>query len=109
MGEVGQKVCGSPYAPPKIIFWNLRANTVGFPVEANAPNTMLLSGFSPALLKLILTGSELGVTAEETVRKALDDSAYDPVRLKLSELESGVFKEYSFGKEDAGFEMVDVM
>jgi len=130
--EVGQKVCGSPYAPPKIIFWNLRANTVGFPVEADAPNTMLLSGFSPALLKLILTGSELGVVVEEeeavvdadgkvkavkrsgptpaeTVRKALDDSAYDPVRVKLSELETGVFAEYSFAKEDAGFELVDVM
>ena len=50
-----------------------------------------------------------GPTPAETVRKALDDSAYDPVRLKLSELESGVFKEYSFVKEDAGFEMVDVM
>merc|ERR1711977_309415 len=107
-------------------------NTVGFPVEADAPNTMLLSGFSPALLKLILTGSELGVVVEEeeavvdvdgkvkavkrsgptpaeTVRKALDDSAYDPVRMKLSELETGVFAEYSFVKEDGGFEMVDVM
>ena len=49
-----------------------------------------------------------GPTPEETLRKALDDDAFDPVRLKLSSLETGVFADYSFAKEDAGFEVVDV-
>merc|ERR1719506_1955333 len=62
--EVGRAVCGQPYAPPRIIFWNLRAS-VGFPVQKDAPNTQMLSGFSPALLKLVLMGAEL-VIAEET-------------------------------------------
>ena len=34
--EVGARVCGEPYATPRIIYWNLRGNTVGFPVQADA-------------------------------------------------------------------------
>ena len=125
--EAGERICGQPYAPPRIIFWNLRSS-VGFPVAKDCPNTQLIAGFSPALLKLVLTGAELvaeeeevtradgtkvvikksGPTPEETLRKALDDDAFDPVRLKLSSLETGVFADYSFAKEDAGFEVVDV-
>lgn len=125
--EVGRNVCGQPYAPPRIIFWNLRGNTVGFPVAKDTPNTQMLSGFSPALLKLVLTGAELvveeeevvmpdgsikvkksGPTPEQTLRAALDDSAYDAVRLKLSELTSGPFAAYEFEKaEEEEFELVD--
>jgi hypothetical protein len=49
-----------------------------------------------------------GPTPEQTLRKALDDEAYDLVRAKLSELSSGPLKEYTFIKEDAGFEVIDV-
>merc|ERR1719231_193548 len=126
--EVGQVVCGQAYAPPRIIFWNLRGNTRGFPVEKDTPNTQMLSGFSPALLKLVLTGAELvtqeeevimpdgtvrvkkvGPTPEQTLRAALDDTAYDAVRLKLSELTSGPLAAYDFKRvEEGGFELVDV-
>ena len=130
-GEVGRAVCGQPYSPPRIIFWNLRGNTVGYPVQADAPNTQMLSGFSPALLKLVLTGAEIdtveeeevvqpdgtvkvkrsGPTPEQTLRAALDDSAYDAVRLKLSALTSGPLAGYTFqaAVEEEGFEVVDVM
>jgi len=131
--DAGMRICGQPYAPPRIIFWNLRGNTVGFPLEKDAPNTMLLSGFSPALLKLVLTGAELVVEEEEvaqpdgsvkvkrggptpmqTLRAALDDSVYDAVRLKLSELTSGPLAAYTFeltadkAKGDDNFELVDL-
>lgn len=125
---MGRAVCGQPYAPPRIIFWNLRASTVGFPLEADCPNTQMLAGFSPSLLKLVLTGGELGVdeevevvradgvrvmvkrggpTPEETLRKALDDRAFDAVRLRLSEMSTGLFAGYTFAREDLGFEVVD--
>ena len=29
--EVGRKVCGEPYAAPRIIYWNLDGDTAGFP------------------------------------------------------------------------------
>jgi hypothetical protein len=117
--EVGMAVCGEPYAAPRIIFWNLRGNTAGCPATADAPNTQLLSGFSPALLKLVMSGADIvaedeevvqpdgtvkvvrsGPTPKQTVRKALDDSAFDAVRLKLSELSEGPLKDYTFSKAE---------
>ena len=118
--EVGRAVCGEPYAAPRIIYWNLRGNTAGFPVQADAPNTQMLSGFSPSLLKLVLAGKDLvgdekqvrlpdgtvkvvreGPTPEETMRAALDDPAFDAVRLALAGVEEGPLAGYSFEKDDA--------
>ena len=126
LAEVGREVTGEPWAAPKVIFWNLRGETVGFPVAADAPNTQMLSGFSPALLKLVLSGSDLvaddeevvaadgtvrkvrtGPTPAATLRAALDDSAFDAVRLKLSELADGPLAAYTFAREDQGFELID--
>jgi len=124
--EVGQAVCGEPYPAPRIIFWNLRSS-VGFPVAADTPNTQMISGFSPALLKLIVSGADLvaeeqevlqadgtiktvrsGPTPAETLRKALDDECFDVVRSKLSELETGALAAYTFSKEvDVGFVLAD--
>jgi hypothetical protein len=108
--EAGVEICGSPYRAPKIIYWNLRGDTRGFPVEANTPNTQMLSGFSPSLLKLLLDGEPLvieevaadgtvtrrEVTPEETLRKALDDERYDRIRAILSESDEGVLSKYTF-------------
>ena len=126
--EVGKAVCGEPYAAPRIIFWNLRGNTAGCPATADAPNTQLLSGFSPALLKLVMSGADIvsedeevvqpdgtvkvvrsGPTPKQTVRKALDDSAFDAVRLKLSELSEGPLKDYTFSKAQAAEEAFEVV
>lgn len=84
--------------PTPIVFWNLR-NTGGHPVDKDTPGAVLLSGFSPALLKLVMNGDALReeevqmvqadgtvttekirVTPEEVLRRMLDDSQYDPVR-----------------------------
>jgi hypothetical protein len=83
--EVGRSICGEPYLPPRIIFWNLRP-VRGYPVEKSTPNTQLLSGSSPALFKLIMSGKVVqdgengGITPEETLRAALDDDAFAAVR-----------------------------
>ena len=82
---------GPEYKPPRIIFWNLRGDTSGFPVTANTPNTQMLSGFSPAMLKLVLSGKEIvsddntPITPYQTFRLAIDDEVYDPVRLVIQE------------------------
>ena len=125
--EVGVAVCGEPYAAPRVIFWNLRGSGIGCPASADTPNTQLLSGFSPALLKLVLSGADVvgdeeveqpdgtikmvksGPTPKQTLRKALDDEAFDAVRLKLSELKEGPLKDYTFvkpSKDADGFELV---
>ena len=117
--EVGRAVCGEPYAAPRIIYWNLRGDTAGFPVAADEPNTQLLSGFSPSLLKLVLSGKDIvadekevtmpdgtvklvreGPTPAETVRAALDDEAFDAVRLALAAVEHGPLAAYTFEKDE---------
>ena len=108
--EEGKKICGSPWPLPKIIFWNLRGDTCGYPVNANQRNVQMLSGFSPSLLKLLLDGEPLvsetiaedgavtrqQITPEETLRKALDDERYFPIREILSKSQEGLLKNYNF-------------
>jgi len=49
--DAGIRVCGKPYKPPHILFWNLRS-TNGFPTLSTQRNTSMMSGFSPVLLNL---------------------------------------------------------
>ena len=108
--EEGKKICGSPWPLPKIIFWNLAGDTRGYPVDANQCNVQMLSGFSPSLLKLLLDGEPLvsetvaedgtvtqqQITPEETLRKALDDPRYFPIRKILYMSREGLLEKYVF-------------
>merc|ERR1711881_301492 len=99
------------YELPSITYWNLRGDTQGgFMADASCPGVRLLSGFSPALLKLVLTGEEVeddeevtvdGVsrakpTPFQTMRRALDAPRYDAVRTMLSEFNGAPFADYTF-------------
>jgi len=114
--ESGVQVCGEPWPAPQITFWNLRGDTHGFPASADQPGVKMLSGFSPALLKLVLEGGEeeeevevmvdgekqtkkVKATPLHTLRKCLDDGQYDPVRKVLSASEEGALASYSFTPE----------
>jgi hypothetical protein len=44
---------------PKIVFWNLRGNTGDFPVSSNEHNVVMLSGYSPSLIKSVMTKTEI--------------------------------------------------
>lgn len=116
---------GRPYTAPRIVFWNLRGDTIGFPVSKDTPNTQMLSGFSPALLKQVLSGSDVageeverevtlpdgsvvtkivreGPTPEQTLRNILDDEAFDPVRVALTTVYTGPLAEYRFERKEDG-------
>ena len=99
--EVGMQVHGRPLSAPNIIFWNVRANTYGYPAAADQKGVMLLSGYSPALMKFILSGEMEEEVAEaldgdgnvvktrrqvdprEALRRVLNDSGLDAVRTVL--------------------------
>ena len=49
--ETGERLWGTPFKPPHILFWNLRSTT-GFPCLSSQKNVSMMSGFSPALLNL---------------------------------------------------------
>ena len=116
--QTGLQVCGEEWPAPHIVFWNLRGDTAGFPVQGDTPNVTMLSGYSPSLMKLLLSGEaleedeeeesvEVGVNGEivktvrgkknpyDTVRKALDDVDYNKVRNILCQSEEGLLKFYT--------------
>lgn len=68
------------YEIPNIIFWNLRGDTKDFPVKANDNGVILLSGFSPMILKYVITlGREF--TPTFLLKKILSDERYSRIRL----------------------------
>lgn len=67
------------YDLPTMIFWNLRAGTVDFPVSSDTPGTVLISGFSSDLLRLFLDGGDVNPLG--IVLKAVRDSRYDQITL----------------------------
>ncbi len=83
----GIRVCGTPYKPPHILFWNLRS-TSGFPTLSYQPNTSMMSGFSPSLLNLFC---EQGLTALQSctpwslLNKTLESKRYAIMGDKLIE------------------------
>jgi hypothetical protein len=98
--------------PTPIVFWNLR-NAGGHPVNKSTEGTVLLSGFSPSMLKLVMNGEALReeeveivqsdgtirtekmrVTPEQVLRKMLDDSLYDSVRELVAASTEGALLEY---------------
>ena len=91
---------------PRIIYWNLRANTPGVQTSAKHPGVQMLQGYSPALLRFVLLGDNVpdkevevlntitgkvakvkvaGTTPYDTYRSALDVERWDIVRAMLDE------------------------
>ena len=111
---LGMELDGEPRPAPKIVFWNLRSNTLDYPVAANQNGVVTMSGYSPALMKFFLSGQLMGTEVEEidaetgeikTVMKqitpfdsfkaVLADSRLDMIRAKLHLSEEGILSEYS--------------
>lgn len=84
--EAGIDICGEPYKPPHILFWNLRS-TSGFPVLSEQENVSALSGFSPALLNTFcekgLQEMDLeSLTPWSTLKSQIDHPRYDHLQNK---------------------------
>jgi hypothetical protein len=84
----GVRVCGKPYKPPHILFWNLQSSS-GFPTLSTRKNTSMMSGFSPALLNLFC---EQGLNALQSVSpwslliKSLENPRYSALDAKIREV-----------------------
>jgi hypothetical protein len=86
--QAGIRVCGKPYKPPHILFWNLQSGT-GFPTLSTRKNTSMMSGFSPALLNLFC---EQGLNALQSASpwslfmKSLENPRYSALDAKVREV-----------------------
>ena len=107
--NLGLELFGEPLEPPQLIFWNLRANTVGFPAASDDEGVVMLSGYSASLMKFVLSGEMteetiVGVDAagnavkekkksnpEAMLYKTLHDSGLDEVRAVLDAMPAEIF------------------
>ena len=78
--DLGMQVHGSPLTPPTIIFWNVQSRTFGYPASADQKGVVMLSGYSPALMKYVLSGQmPPDITPREMLATVLNDSGLDAV------------------------------
>lgn len=77
--EIERKFAQHGYRRPAIVFWNLAAGKVTFPVTTETKDVALLSGFSSDLLKLVVGGEDL--TPVGVMRRAIDDERYDRITI----------------------------
>ena len=62
------------YELPGIIFWNVNGRLGNVPVKANTPNTALVSGYSPSIIRSVLGGDELSPLA--VMMKTINSERY---------------------------------
>jgi hypothetical protein len=67
------------FAVPQLVFWNVNRSTTDLPVRSSEANVSLVSGFSPAILKCVLSGEML--TPLQTLLNVVLDDRYDRVTL----------------------------
>ena len=66
---------------PKLIFWNVAANTLDFPTTEEHKNTCLISGFSPSILSAFTTSKEF--SASVIMNEIINSDRYTSVRTCL--------------------------
>lgn len=88
--ELGVEMYGHPIKPPTIVFWNLRANTVGYPAKATDKGVVMMQGFSPSMLRYIFSGQTVKSdgtkkTPVEVLETIIADPMYDIIRNVVKE------------------------
>jgi hypothetical protein len=75
--KLGEEIDGEPLEAPKIIFWNVRSGMTGMPAAADEEGVICLSGYSPSLMKFVLSGE----IEDETVEEMVVDDATGEVKV----------------------------
>lgn len=70
---------------PRIVIWNLRAEYKDFHAKAEDEGVVVLSGWSPSILKALQKKGVQAITPYEGMREILDDERYDAVRKVFDE------------------------
>lgn len=76
MEMIERKYAEAGYKVPRIVFWNLNAKD-NVPVKFDKRDTALVSGFSPSIVKAVLSGDMDNFTPQGIMMKAIMDSRYD--------------------------------
>lgn len=81
--RAGEDMWGVPFEPPRIVVWNLRAEYKDFHATADQEGVVMLSGWSPALFKVLQEKGVEIATPLDALRALLDDPMYDVVRQRV--------------------------
>lgn len=71
------------YIMPRLVIWNLRAAYKEYHAKVDEQGVLMLSGWSPSSMKIIMQGIKVQ-TPYEGMRAVLDDARYDAVRAALT-------------------------
>lgn len=82
---VRDKYQAAGYQPPDIIFWNLNGQSTDFPCTTNDFGTAMISGFSTAILKSILSLGK--VEPLDVMRASIEAARYEPISRSLRPFE----------------------
>jgi hypothetical protein len=77
LDEIERKYREKGIPRPRLIFWNLRANTIDFPATTDISDCGLVSGYSPSLLDSLLEEGDISPMC--LYRKTIDHPRYDLV------------------------------
>lgn len=78
--EIASRYQVHGYQLPRLVFWNVNSRTGTIPVEENALGVALVSGFSPNVAKMVMSGK---LDPMEALLDALNAPRYDAVREAL--------------------------
>ncbi|MFK5950116.1 MAG: DUF2828 family protein [Methylococcales bacterium] len=84
LDAVRVKYASAGYPMPQMVFWNLNGKTLDFPATSDESGIALVSGYSPSLMKLFMTGASMN--PYNVMRGAIDDTRYDLISKKHIEM-----------------------
>lgn len=71
------------YKIPRLVFWNVASRTGTIPVKQNKLGVALVSGFSPNIVKMVLSGE---LDPYKCLTDQLDSERYAPVEAAVKDL-----------------------
>lgn len=81
--QIGKKYLDAGYRLPRLVFWNVNSRTGTIPVRENRMGVALVSGFSPNIAKMVMSGK---LDPYECLLETLNSERYKPVEEALMRL-----------------------
>lgn len=78
--EIAELYRAYGYQLPRLVFWNVNSRTGTIPVKKNELGVALVSGFSPNVAKMVMSGK---LDPMDALMEALNVPRYDAVREAL--------------------------
>jgi hypothetical protein len=82
--KIEKMYASSGYTRPRIVFWNVVGSSSDFPVSVADHGTVMISGFSPSVMKAVLDGDD-SFSPCGIMRLSLDDERLRPIREALDD------------------------